>query len=248
MIFLFIFVKNLNFFRPDMEQNSKIVVINNVNIFSAADSVPVLYNVSFEISKGEIVYLTGKVGTGKTSIIRTLIAENPVDKGSAEICGFDLRRIKQREIPFLRRKIGVVFQDFALLNDRSVHDNLEFVLRATGWKKTAEIETRIQEVLSDVGMSTKGHYRPVQLSGGEQQRIAIARALLNKPEIILADEPTGNLDFETTDEIMKLLLRLNAEHGTAILMITHNLSLLEKYPARVLVCQNESVEESSSLS
>lgn len=227
-----------------MEQ---IVSFNGVNVVSSVDTVPVLYNVTFSIAEGEMVYLTGKVGSGKTSIIRTLIAENPVASGKAEICGYDLGSLKDKQIPFLRRKIGVVFQDFALLSDRNVHDNLEFVLRATGWSDSRGIEERIGQVLSDVGLTRKAHHRPNQLSGGEQQRVAIARALLNHPSIILADEPTGNLDSETADAIMTLLVKLNKEKNTAILMVTHNQQLIEKYPARVLVCANESVAENTTL-
>ena len=181
--------------------------------FSSADIVNgesiVIYGLDMEVRKGDFVYLVGKVGSGKTSIIRTMTAENPLKKGEGKVCGYDLRKIKPREIPYLRRKLGIVFQDFQLLMDRSVHDNLEFVLRSTGWKKTTEIDDRIEKVLEDVGLTTKAHKMPHQLSGGEQQRVAIARALLNAPEAILADEPTGNLDDETAAGIMKLILDIN---------------------------------------
>lgn len=199
----------------------------------------VIYGLNLSVSKGDFVYIVGKVGTGKTSIIRTMIAEHPPGKGEGQVCGFDLKTIRDRDIPFLRRKLGVVFQDFQLLMDRSVHDNLLFVLEATGWKGEAEKESRIGEVLSAVGMERKAHKMPYQLSGGEQQRIAIARAILNSPEVILADEPTGNLDAETADGIMSLLCKLNRENGTAVVMVTHNLQLCERYPGRVLVCRNE---------
>ena len=206
----------------------------------------VLYGLNMDVMPGDLVYIVGKVGSGKTSIIRTVIAENGVgiasDNTEAVACGFDLVNLHKRDIPFLRRRIGVVFQDFQLLTDRSVEDNLEFVLRATGWKDKSLIDGRITEVLKSVGMGTKAHKMPHQLSGGEQQRIAIARALLNKPKVILADEPTGNLDGETADEILQLLQELNSE-GTAIVMVTHNRYICEKYPGRVFSCENEHCHE-----
>ncbi len=202
----------------------------------------VIYSLDMDIMPGDFVYIVGKVGSGKTSIIRTITAENRMDKGEGVACGFTLPGIKARDIPFLRRSMGIVFQDFQLLTDRSVEDNLSFVLRATGWKDRAEIDRRIKEVLKDVGMGTKAHKMPHQLSGGEQQRIAIARALLNKPAVILADEPTGNLDGETADEILQLLRDLNAA-GTAIVMVTHNRSIFEKYPGRIFSCEGEHCQE-----
>lgn len=202
----------------------------------------VLYGLNMDVMPGDLVYIVGKVGSGKTSIIRTVIAENKLLTGEGTACGFDLTSLHNRDIPFLRRRIGVVFQDFQLLTDRSVEDNLEFVLRATGWKDKQEIDSRITEVLKAVGMGTKAHKMPHQLSGGEQQRIAIARALLNKPKVILADEPTGNLDGETADEILQLLQKLN-EGGTAIVMVTHNRYIYEKYPGRVFSCENEKCHE-----
>ena len=202
----------------------------------------VLYNLDMDIMPGDFVYIVGKVGSGKTSIIRTITAENKLLKGEGEACGFNLRTLKSRDIPYLRRSIGVIFQDFQLLMDRSVEDNLEFVLRATGWKDRHDIDKRIREVLEAVGMETKAHKMPHQLSGGEQQRIAIARALLNKPKAILADEPTGNLDGETADEILQLLMDLNRE-GTAIVMVTHNRAIFEKYPGRVFSCEGEQCHE-----
>ena len=191
----------------------------------------VIYGMDMEIEKGDFVYIVGKVGTGKTSIIRTMIAEHRPGKGTSTI--------RPKEIPFLRRKLGVVFQDFQLLTDRTVEDNLSFVLKATGWKDRAAADRRIREVLEAVGMETKAHKMPHQLSGGEQQRIAIARALLNKPEVIIADEPTGNLDGETADGIMQLLSRINREEGTAIVMVTHNRDIVEQYPGRVFLCKDE---------
>ena len=202
----------------------------------------VIYGLNMDIMPGDFVYIVGKVGSGKTSIIRTVTAENKLLKGEGNACGFDLRKIRERDIPYLRRSMGVVFQDFQLLTDRSVEANLEFVLRATGWKDRHDIDKRILEVLQAVGMETKAHKMPHQLSGGEQQRIAIARALLNKPKAILADEPTGNLDGETADEILQLLMDLNRE-GTAIVMVTHNRAIFEKYPGRVFTCEGEQCHE-----
>ena len=204
---------------------------------------PVIYNLNMDIYPGDFVYIVGKVGTGETSIIRTMIAENRLLKGSCSICGYQINGIQEKEIPFLRRKVGVVFQDFQLLMDRPVHDNLEFVLRATGWKDNELIDKRINEVLTSVGMRSKAHRMPHQLSGGEQQRIAIARSLLNEPEVIIADEPTGNLDNDTADGILQLITGINREKGTAVVMVTHNRSIFEKYPGRVMVCRNESCEE-----
>ncbi len=202
----------------------------------------VIYGLDMDIMPGDFVYIVGKVGSGKTSIIRTITAENKLLKGDGTACGYHLRNIKERDIPYLRRSMGVVFQDFQLLTDRSVEANLEFVLRATGWKDRGKIDARITEVLDAVGMETKAHKMPHQLSGGEQQRIAIARALLNQPKVILADEPTGNLDGETADEILQLLMDLNQE-GTAIVMVTHNRAIFEKYPGRVFSCEKEHCEE-----
>ena len=202
----------------------------------------VIYGLDMAIFPGDFVYIVGKVGSGKTSIIRTMTAENRLTKGEGTVCGFNLRTLRTKDIPMLRRKLGVVFQDFQLLMDRSVEANLEFVLRATGWKDREAIDTRINEVLEDVGMSTKAHKMPHQLSGGEQQRIAIARSLLNSPQVILADEPTGNLDGETADGILKLLRKLN-EEGTAIVMVTHNRSIFERYAGRVFSCENEKCTE-----
>ena len=203
---------------------------------------------------GEFVYIIGKVGSGKTSIIRTIIGENPVTKGNAVVGGFNLRKLKNRQIPYLRRKIGVVFQDFQLLMERSVYDNLRFVLRsvydnlrfvlrATGWKDRRNIDDRIRRVLAAVGMEHKADNMPHQLSGGEQQRIAIARALLNSPEIILADEPTGNLDGETASQIMDLLISINRERGPAVIMVTHNQTIFQQYPARTFLCEKLSCTE-----
>ena len=203
----------------------------------------VVYDLNMDIFPGDFVYIVGKVGTGKTSIIRTMTAENPLKKGKGEVCGYHLERLRKRDIPYLRRKMGVVFQDFQLLMDRTVFDNLDFVLRSTGWKKLLDREHRIDEVLEAVGMDKKAHKMPWQLSGGEQQRIAIARALLNQPSVILADEPTGNLDAETADGIMDLLCRINKEKGTAVIIVTHNRRIFEKYRGRVMVCRDETCTE-----
>ena len=200
----------------------------------------VIYDLRMVVEKGDVVYITGRVGSGKTSIIRTITAENEVCGGVAQVCGFDLVRIRRRDIPRLRRHLGVIFQDFRLLSEMSVEDNLEFVLKATGWKNAREREARIGEVLRSVGMQDKSHRMPHQLSGGEQQRVSIARALLNSPDIILADEPTGHLDRETADSIMELFTRINREQGTAVVMVTHDSSLLERFPGKIFVCENES--------
>jgi cell division transport system ATP-binding protein len=205
----------------------------------------VLSDVNLKADKGEFLYLVGKVGSGKTSLIRTINAQIPLIDGEGWVAGFDLRKLKKREIPLLRRKLGIVFQDFQLLIDRTVHDNLEFVLRATGWTSKIATEDRIREVLEKVGLQNKGFKMPHQLSGGEQQRVVIARALLNDPEIILADEPTGNLDPETSEEI-HVLLRSMSDTGRAVIMSTHKLSLVKKYPARTMRCENGKVTESDS--
>jgi len=197
----------------------------------------VLSDVNLKVEKGEFVYLVGRVGSGKTSLIRTLNAQLPLTEGEGWVAGFNLRTIKKREIPLLRRKLGIVFQDFQLLTDRSVHDNLEFALRATGWNNKVATEDRIREVLEKVGLQNKGFKMPHQLSGGEQQRIVIARALLNDPEIILADEPTGNLDPETSEEI-HILLKNITNTGRAVIMSTHKHTLVKKFPARTLRCEN----------
>lgn len=200
--------------------------------------VDVLEEVNLELSGGEFVYLIGKVGSGKSTFLKTIYGEVPVVDGRAEVLGFNLRRLKQRDIPKLRRKLGIVFQDFRLLTDRSAHDNLEFVLRATGWRNKREIEQRINEVLTLVGMQHKGYKLPNELSGGEQQRVVIARAVLNHPKIILADEPTGNLDVETGFQIADLLHRICRDQGTLVIMSTHNMQLLQEYPGKVLRVEN----------
>jgi cell division transport system ATP-binding protein len=195
----------------------------------------VLANVNLSIAKGEFVYLVGRVGSGKSSLIKTLNAQIPLKDGTGLVAGYNLSRIRKREIPYLRRKIGIVFQDFQLMTDRPVYDNLEFVLKATGWKNKKEIATRIGEVLEKVGMGLKGYKMPHQLSGGEQQRVVIGRALLNDPDIILADEPTGNLDPETSEGLIKLLQDIS-KTGRAVVVATHNYTLLKKFSARTIRC------------
>ena len=221
--------------------------MKNVIFFKDADITSgesiVVYGMNMEVHDGDLVYIVGKVGTGKTSIIRTIIAENPLPRGKGEVCGYDLTHLRSRDIPMLRRKLGVVFQDFQLLMDRSVEANLEFVLKSTGWKDREAMDKRIAEVLEAVGMQTKAHKMPHQLSGGEQQRIAIARAILNSPEVIIADEPTGNLDSETAEGILQLLMRINKERGTAIVMVTHNRGIIDRYPGRVFETKDETCTE-----
>ena len=227
-----------------MEDRTPIISFKEADILNGEATV--IYGLDMDVYPGDFVYIVGKVGTGKTSIIRTIIAENPLLKGSGEACGFKLCGIREKEIPYLRRKMGVVFQDFQLLMDRSVEENLSFVLRATGWKSEDQMSRKITQVLEAVGMERKAHKMPHQLSGGEQQRIAIARALLNEPEVIIADEPTGNLDPETADGIMQLLTSINKEKGTAIVMVTHNRQIFDKYPGRVMVCADERCEEQTN--
>jgi cell division transport system ATP-binding protein len=197
----------------------------------------VLSNMNLRVGKGEFVYLVGRVGSGKSSLIKTLNAQIPLKEGIGLVAGYDLSKIKKKEVPYLRRKIGIIFQDFQLLTDRSVNENLEFVLKATGWKNRTEIDTRIGEVLEKVGLGLKGYKMPHQLSGGEQQRVVIGRALLNDPEIVLADEPTGNLDPETSEGILKLLTDISRT-GRAVIVATHNYTLLKKFSARTLKCEN----------
>ncbi|MFH0841319.1 MAG: ATP-binding cassette domain-containing protein [Bacteroidota bacterium] len=205
----------------------------------------VLSNVNLSVRKGEFMYLVGRVGSGKTSLIKTLNAQIPLREGTGIVAGYNLSKLRTRDIPMLRRKLGIVFQDFQLLTDRSVHDNLEFVLKATGWKNRNEISARIGEVLEKVGLGLKGYKMPHQLSGGEQQRVVIGRALLNDPDIILADEPTGNLDPETSEGIIKLLVDIS-KTGRAVVVATHNYTILKKFPARTVKCENEKLTEVNS--
>jgi cell division transport system ATP-binding protein len=202
----------------------------------------VLKDVSFTVDKGELVYLVGKVGSGKSSLIKTIYGEVPVTSGEARVFDYELTSLRRRDIPYLRRKIGIVFQDFQLLTDRTVFANLQFVLKATGWHNRAEMEERIDEVLKEVGMANKSYKMPHQLSGGEQQRIVIARALLNSPELIIADEPTGNLDPETGEQIFNSL-NLISQTGRAVIVATHNHQLIDRFPGRVLLCEDKKISE-----
>lgn len=217
-------------------------IIDYKNVEVLRKELLVLKNVNFQLEEGQFVYLIGRVGSGKSSLMKTMYAEVPIEMGEARIFDYDLSAIRRKDVPMLRRQIGVVFQDFQLLSDRSVYDNLLFVLKATGWKNKTDIDERINEVLSEVGMEHKSYKMPHELSGGEQQRIAIARTLLNRPKLILADEPTGNLDQETGHQIMSLLHRICAE-GTAVIMATHNIQLTEDFPARVVKCEDKNVIE-----
>ncbi|MDR0815432.1 MAG: ATP-binding cassette domain-containing protein [Bacteroidales bacterium] len=224
--------------------SSPIVSFKGASIFHGNHLV--LKDISFSIDRGEFVYFIGKVGSGKTSLIKTINAELPLKKGEAVVGDYALHKLKKKQIPFLRRKMGVVFQDFQLLTDRSVYDNLMFVLQATGWKKKAAPDKRIKEVLQKVGIKDNGYKMPHQLSGGEQQRVVIARALLNNPALILADEPTGNLDPETSSEIMDLLIDIK-NAGQTVVMITHNYNLLKKYPFRTIKLENGTLTETQTL-
>jgi cell division transport system ATP-binding protein len=202
----------------------------------------VLSHVNLRVAKGEFLYLVGRVGSGKSSLIKTLNAQIPLKEGTGLVAGYNLAKIKKKEVPYLRRKIGIVFQDFQLLTDRSVNENLEFVLKATGWKNKIDMDTRIGEVLEKVGLGLKGYKMPHQLSGGEQQRVVIGRALLNDPEIILADEPTGNLDPETSEGILRLLTDIS-KTGRAVVVATHNYTLLKKFSARTIKCEEGILKE-----
>ncbi|MDQ3051701.1 MAG: ATP-binding cassette domain-containing protein [Bacteroidota bacterium] len=219
-----------------------IISLENASIFQQKNLI--LNNIDLTICKGEFVYLIGKTGSGKSSLLKVLYGDIKLTQGEGAVAGYNLRKIKNKEIPFLRRKLGIVFQDFQLLTDRTAKENLEFVLKATGWKDKTKINDRINEVLNKVGIGTKGFKMPHELSGGEQQRLAIARALLNDPDVILADEPSGNLDPETSNEIMTLFFEIS-KSGRAVVMATHNYSLIEKYPARIIKFEQGKVFDQS---
>ncbi len=221
-----------------------LVDLKNVSVFQ--QKIMILKDVNLEINKGEFVYLVGRTGSGKSSLMKLLYADLPLLEGSASIVGYNLAKLKNKEIPFLRRKLGIVFQDFQLLMDRTVADNLLFVMKATGWKDKKKIDQRLAEVLKKVGMETKGHKMPHQLSGGEQQRIVIARALINEPELILADEPTGNLDPQTSKGIMDLLQDI-AKSGRAVVMATHDYSLFNDYPGRTITFEDSTITEKETI-
>jgi cell division transport system ATP-binding protein len=220
--------------------NNTVLALNNVTIYQEKNVV--LNNITLEVNKGEFLYIIGKTGSGKSSFMKTLYADLPVTTGEAHIVDFNLRGLKESDIPFLRRKIGIVFQDFKLLHDRSVFDNMLFVLKATGWKDKLEMEQKIEEVLEKVDMKHLLKKMPHQLSGGEQQCVAIARALLNDPELILADEPTGNLDPQTSVEVMEVLRKIN-QAGKTIIMATHDYALLMKFPSKTLKCEDATIFE-----
>ncbi len=221
-----------------------VVSIKNVNIYQG--NTLILQDVNFTINKGEFVYLVGKTGTGKSSLLKTLYGELTLTEGEASVVGFDLRGMDWKKVPFLRRNLGVVFQDFQLLTDRNVHENLKFVLKATGWKDERLMEEKIADVLEKVGLKSKGFKMPFEMSGGEQQRVEIARALLNSPKLILADEPTGNLDPETSDEIMQLLFQIAKDYGTSVVMATHDFIVINRYPSRMLKTENGKVADSAA--
>ena len=227
-----------------MQEN--IIDLQHVNIYQGNNLV--LQDVNFRVQKGEFVYLVGKTGTGKSSLLKTMYGDLRLKEGDGTVVGFNLRDMDWKKVPFLRRNLGVVFQDFQLLTDRNVNDNLRFVLRATGWKDERLMDEKILDVLDKVGLKAKGFKMPFELSGGEQQRVDIARALLNSPKLILADEPTGNLDPETSDEIMQLLFHISRDYGTAIVMATHDYIVINKYPARTVRTERGRVIDNAKIS
>lgn len=222
-----------------------VITLRGVNIYQGNSLI--LQDVNFTINKGEFVYLVGKTGTGKSSLLKTLYGELTLKEGTGSVVGFDLRDMDWKKVPYLRRNLGVVFQDFQLLTDRNVYENLKFVLKATGWKDAKLMDEKINDVLDKVGLKSKGFKMPFEMSGGEQQRIDIARALLNSPKLILADEPTGNLDPETSDEIMQLLISIAKDYGTAVVMATHDFIVINRYPGRMLKTERGKVIDSANM-
>jgi cell division transport system ATP-binding protein len=222
-----------------------IIEIRNANIYQGANLV--LQNVNLTVTRGEFVYLVGKTGTGKSTLLKTLYGELPLKEGTANVVGYDLRNLSWKTVPYLRRNLGVVFQDFQLLTDRNVNENLKFVLRAIGWKDERLMNEKIADVLEKVGLKSKGFKMPFEMSGGEQQRVDIARALLNAPKLILADEPTGNLDPETSDEIMNLLIHIARDYGTAVVMATHDYIVIQKFPARMVKTEAGRMVDNASI-
>jgi len=220
-----------------------IVSVNNANIYQGDNLI--LQDVNFTVNRGEFIFLVGKTGTGKSSLLKTLYGELPLKEGEASVVGFNLKEMNWKKVPFLRRNLGVVFQDFQLLTDRNVNENLRFVLKATGWKEEKLVQEKIADVLEKVGLKSKGFKMTYELSGGEQQRVDIARALLNSPKLLLADEPTGNLDPETSDEIMQLLFNIAKDYGTAVIMATHDFIVISKYPSRMLKTERGMVFDSA---
>src|ERR1700733_5030682 len=223
-----------------------IVELKDVNIYQGDNLI--LQDVNISVNKGEFVYLVGKTGTGKSSLLKTLYGDLPLNEGEGKVVGFNLREMDWKKVPFLRRTLGVVFQDFQLLTDRNVNDNLKFVLRATGWKDDRLMVEKINDVLDKVGLKSKGFKMPFEMSGGEQQRVDIAQALLNSPKLMLADEPTGNLDPETSDEIMQLLFQIGRDYGTSIIMATHDYIVINKFPARMLKTERGKVTDNATIS
>ncbi|HRN74111.1 MAG TPA: ATP-binding cassette domain-containing protein [Ginsengibacter sp.] len=229
----------------NLNMSDVIVKMQNAQIYQGNSLI--LGDVNLEVRKGEFVYIVGKTGTGKSSLLKTLYGDLDLKSGDATVVDYELKKMDWKKVPFLRRNLGVVFQDFQLMTDRNVNENLKFVLRATGWKDKKLMDEKIEDVLGKVGLKTKGFKMPFELSGGEQQRVAIARALLNSPKLILADEPTGNLDPATSDEIMRLLISISRDYGTAVMMATHDYPVIKKFPARTLKTENGKVYDHATV-